>query len=406
MLTFKNISSRLVGWRVDEFRPFKSDLFFNASEVLRPLLPCPSWVEEVGECKSKDFSVRPPRPHLSGLCDSHQWGYSAPKVRITPNRIRISPPVNYDLSVLKSERNRRGGVSVFSRASKCRLEEKLTSYNVEWKSFLTLTFRVPYREKRSSDYGRGSGRWSAWKDWNICNCSGWCSEFGNEVYLEHNGRDLSLAYSMLKAFIRSVSGVFISKGKRPPLFVWKREFTSRGVVHFHLVSTAVMKPYVKFLQRKWAFFSRDVDNVNSLDVQTVKKKKSVTWYLAKYVSKMDKGFNPYCTSLPPLVVGRSGRWWGVFNARFWDSEKVVPVSYELEREEFEGLFERLTSAKALAACKSVNRYFSLTYYYTEELNSFLQKWLWEVLENRGSPPPDISFNFGLNEFSDCVMSGA
>lgn len=296
------------------------------------LLPIPSAVsyiedfERVNGCRYVD------------LTDRGQVLYHSAYLTRSRNKWRLSPYGKYTLQAGGAVGGKRSAISEFSSASQSRLESKIEGYNVNWKSFITLTFRSEYFENRSSHL---------WQLPLFSSPIGGRFPVFDSLGVLSGGQDIKRAYLLMRAFLRHITEC---RGYRqtlkPPLFIWKKEFTSRGVVHFHILCTSPLKKFARRLERKWGELTNN-DSCNSVDIQAVKKQRSIAFYISKYVSKKEKYENGFCCSAPlGLKDDYIGRWWGVVNARYWKSCIVKPVRFPLDEGSFKFLYRKfLTKAR-------------------------------------------------------------
>lgn len=268
------------------------------------------------------FEYCPPLESVNHWFSLSDFGTQDAKLKISNNKIKLIPPCSYLLNPGRLL-SRRGNITEFSPHSKSRFESKLDNYKVFWQSFITLTFRAPHLN--DPDFRKVFD--IRFVDERIKNSSS-------------SGQSMRLAYQLLKRWVQAVCRLPMCAGS-PPLFFWKKEFTARGVVHFHLISNFDFKPYVKNLQKIWSHLTFNPFK-NSCDVRRVKKQKSITWYIAKYVSKSDKKNNPFCSSAPlGLTFGFVGRWWGSFNTKYYKNRFFLPREYQLDFHQFEILYKAL-----------------------------------------------------------------
>lgn len=242
----------------------------------------------------------------------------------------------------------RGSIKEFSRASQTRLQRCIDSYDVKWGSFITLTFSAAYCEERRTLKNGARvpvGRWSpSWNTGHGDFLHSFAVRFDKKTrsFESDTGQDVNGAFLKMRAFLRHITEC---RGYRqtlkPPLFIWKKEFTARGVIHFHILCTSKLKRYVRRLQRKWAeICGNDFDNSLQIDdlKQDSENQKGVGFYLAKYMKKSEKETNGFCCSAPlGLCFGFLGRWWGVVNRKYWKDCIVEPVKFPL----YSGLFKSL-----------------------------------------------------------------
>ena len=175
----------------------------------------------------------------------------------------------------------RGKVSyVFSRASRIRLLRKIDSFNVNYQFFITLTYPVV----RS---------------------------------------DMDACYRDLFHFTEKIDDFF----GRKCLYVWKKEFQSRGALHYHVllyVPGFSLQGFslTSFYTRVLMFWnqSANIVSMSSTNTELVRSVKGVIWYASLYTSK--KGEQ---TKAPDFLIESGlpvGRWWGVINSRFFSVKKV------------------------------------------------------------------------------------
>lgn len=107
--------------------------------------------------------------------------------------------------------------------------------------------------------------------------------------------------------------------------VWKREFTKKGVPHFHLLVQA--KPgadylpgdliRLRHLMAAWWFRATDKERELRVQVKPVRSAPGMIRYFADYMSKKAGGEKDYQETVPEGHW--SGRFWGV-----WGSPELLP----------------------------------------------------------------------------------
>lgn len=273
--------------------------------------------------------VKPPRIRHGGQC-----------VKLLPPYYGVSHvgKMPFEMGAI------RGVISSFSFQSRDRFEQKLEGYSsssrgVKWVSFITLTYHAMKSDLRPSRFEKKLRKsiyinyperflyTDKWGEFDVTHCA-------RSPFVGF-GMDLQETYKQLKAFCRSLSSMLVNRyGSNkfrscPPLIAWKREFTSAGVVHYHLLVNGDCRGLINSLERRWALITGNFSG-NSVDVKLIKDKTKSCWYMAKYIEKYDSGGeNKFCSSVPSSFLcggSRFGRCWGFFNERYYRST-FVPVRY-------------------------------------------------------------------------------
>jgi len=128
------------------------------------------------------------------------------------------------------------------------------------------------------------------------------------------------AKSCLHAFVQHIRRNFPFASA-----VWRMEFQKRGSLHFHLLCFNLPWWDWKDLLATWKRITHQ--NVARIDIQLIKSRKGVMYYVSKYIAKVDKkNGSTFFISPPYLHVGRKwkkGRFWGYHNKKLLPLGEVV-----------------------------------------------------------------------------------
>ena len=150
------------------------------------------------------------------------------------------------------------------------------------------------------------------------------------------------------------------------IFIWKLEYQKRGAPHFHIILITkkveelgdyqvikdgeiyffdrVEKKRIEvgerglraFVQEKWSHHTKDsIEQFNSgIEVEEVRKKESIAFYLCKYIAKDRKATKKEYQHEVPEWFKNCGRWWGCYNKKLLNiRKKRVKLNNEYEVDE-------------------------------------------------------------------------
>jgi len=107
--------------------------------------------------------------------------------------------------------------------------------------------------------------------------------------------------------------------------VWRVEYQKRGSLHFHLLWFNLPYWDWKEVLAAWKACSRQ--SIARIDIQLIKSRKGVMYYVSKYIAKVDKGHRKTFFISPPYLHGgrkwRKGRFWGYHNKKLLPLGEVV-----------------------------------------------------------------------------------
>ena len=191
---------------------------------------------------------------------------------------------------------RRGRVTSFSAASRRRFQLRIEEYaDVEFTWFITLTY-------------------------------------------EEFQPDMLASYRHLENFCK----VFDRLYKKKHLYLWKKEFQRRGVVHYHLICNLPKDVSKTAITRIWNRCAGQVYrkcgklNKSSTNCSKVKKQQSIGWYLSQYVEKKNHQTDAPVDRLSAVnrdgetVAGYIGRWWGVINKKNYVRRVIEKIIVDAE----------------------------------------------------------------------------
>jgi len=116
----------------------------------------------------------------------------------------------------------------------------------------------------------------------------------------------------LHAFLAVVARKF-----RNASLVWRMEFQKRGAIHFHLLAFNMPFWDWKEILATWKRITHQ--RVARIDVQLIRSRKGVMYYVSKYIGKVDKKHGSTFFISPPYLHGgrkwRKGRYWGYHNKK-------------------------------------------------------------------------------------------
>jgi len=108
--------------------------------------------------------------------------------------------------------------------------------------------------------------------------------------------------------------------------VWRMEYQKRGALHFHLLCFNL--PYWDWKEVLSAWKACSGQLVARIDIQLIKSRKGVMYYVSKYIAKVDKGHRKTFFISPPYLHGgrkwRKGRFWGYHN------KKALPLGEKVQ----------------------------------------------------------------------------
>jgi len=124
----------------------------------------------------------------------------------------------------------------------------------------------------------------------------------------------------LHAFLQRISRKFQACSA-----VWRLEYQRRGSIHFHLL--AFNLPYWDWKEILQAWKECSHQSVARIDVQLIRSRKGVMYYVSKYIGKVDKKNGSTFFISPPYLHGwrkwRKGRFWGYHNKKLLPLGEVV-----------------------------------------------------------------------------------
>lgn len=107
--------------------------------------------------------------------------------------------------------------------------------------------------------------------------------------------------------------------------VWRMEFQKRGSAHFHLLVFNL--PYWDWKEILAAWKRITHQKVARVDVQLIRSRKGVMYYVSKYIGKVDEKHGSTFFISPPYLHGgrkwRKGRFWGYHNKKLLPLGEVV-----------------------------------------------------------------------------------
>jgi len=128
------------------------------------------------------------------------------------------------------------------------------------------------------------------------------------------------AKAALQAFLEVVRRKFPQASS-----VWRMEYQKRGSIHFHLLWFNL--PYWDWKEILSAWKRITHQTVARIDIQLIKSRKGVMYYVSKYIAKVDKGHRKTFFISPPYLHGgrkwRKGRFWGYHNKKLLPLGEVV-----------------------------------------------------------------------------------
>lgn len=224
-------------------------------------------------------------------------------VRLQGDRIHVQH--HFYAPSQPSVRPGRGVIEAFSRESAHRLRDYLVACDAEYRVFCTITY--PYGDPA--------------------------------------GQSPMHAKKHLRALFERIRRLWGSKRFSYESLCWWMEFTQRGMVHFHFLST-------RYVDKSWLAMAwyQIVASENPYHlkagtrVEGLRSRGDAVNYAAKYATKQ--------MEYPVEGFERIGRWWGVYGQRSVVEADIYIKggSKGLEQEELTGLYERL-QAKMLDLCE-------------------------------------------------------
>ena len=136
--------------------------------------------------------------------------------------------------------------------------------------------------------------------------------------------------------------VFDRLYKKKHLYLWKKEFQRRGVVHYHLICNLPKDVSKTAITRIWNRCAGQVYrkcgklNKSSTNCSKVKKQQSIGWYLSQYVEKKNHQTDAPVDRLSAVnrdgetVAGYIGRWWGVINKKNYVRRVIEKIIVDAE----------------------------------------------------------------------------
>ena len=181
-------------------------------------------------------------------------------------RGRVDRPDSMRPLATRDRKARRGRIHRWSKASARRLRLIALNAGAEFRSLVTLTYRA-----RTED-------WESDRERNL-------------RIVQHSKADLHRFLRCLRKYLGD--------------YLWVQEFQKRGVVHYHILCTALVDR--ARIAEVWARASGQIGDDAVLrigaDVKEVESQRGVRDYAAAYIGKEKQ------KSLPAGVEG-AGRWWG------------------------------------------------------------------------------------------------
>lgn len=130
----------------------------------------------------------------------------------------------------------------------------------------------------------------------------------------------AMAKKALHAFLQRVVRKFPEASA-----VWRVEYQKRGSLHFHLLWFNM--PYWDWKEVLAAWKSCSGQPVARIDIQLIRSRKGVMYYVSKYIAKVDKGHRKTFFISPPYLHGgrkwRKGRFWGYHNKKLLPLGEVI-----------------------------------------------------------------------------------
>jgi len=132
-----------------------------------------------------------------------------------------------------------------------------------------------------------------------------------------------VAKMALHAFLQRVARKFPEASA-----IWRMEYQKRGSLHFHLLWFNLPYWDWKEVLAAWKACSRQP--IARIDIQLIRSRKGVMYYVSKYIGKVDKKHGSTFFISPPYLHGgrkwRKGRFWGYHNKKGLPlGEKVAGV---------------------------------------------------------------------------------
>lgn len=125
----------------------------------------------------------------------------------------------------------------------------------------------------------------------------------------------------LHAFLQRITRKF-----KKASCVWRMEYQKRGSLHFHLLCFNL--PYWDWKEVLSAWKSCSRQSIARIDIQLIKSRKGVMYYVSKYIGKVDKKHGSTFFISPPYLHGgrkwRKGRFWGYHN------KKALPLGEKVQ----------------------------------------------------------------------------
>lgn len=107
--------------------------------------------------------------------------------------------------------------------------------------------------------------------------------------------------------------------------VWRMEYQKRGSIHFHLLVFNLPFWDWKEILSTWKRITHQ--SVARIDVQLIRTRKGVMYYVSKYIGKVDKKHGSTFFISPPYLHGgrkwKKGRFWGYHNKKLLPLGEVV-----------------------------------------------------------------------------------